>query len=274
MSIVSSCQRSEARISKENFSQPKTLLNVPYGDDSLQTMDVYLPAGRTRDSTKSIILIHGGGWNGGNKSEFITYIDSFKKRMPDYAILNLNYRLVNGGNLFPTQEHDIRAAVNFISRNSGEYGINKESFVLLGASAGGHLALLQAYKYNEPKIKAVIDFFGPTDLVAMYRNPWHPLVPYALQMITGTTPDNNAELYKQSSPINFVTATSAPTLIFHGGNDNIVDLSQSKALKKSLEAGGVANELIVYPQERHGWHGATLSNSFNHIEAFLEAHVH
>ena len=247
--------------------------DVSYGSDSLQKMDVYLPAGRTTDSTKSIILIHGGGWNGGSKSEFITYIDSFKKRMPDYAIFNLNYRLVNGGNLFPTQEEDIKKAVDFIVKNAGEYHISKDRLVLLGASAGGHLALLQAYKYASPKIRAVVDFFGPTDLEAMYQKPWHPLVPFALQMITGTTPGFNREIYRQSSPINFVSTSSAPTLLLHGGSDHIVDVSQSKALKKRLEEAGVIHDLVIYPKERHGWHGATLTHSFNHIESFLKANV-
>jgi dipeptidyl aminopeptidase/acylaminoacyl peptidase len=145
--------------------------------------------------------------------------------------------------------------------------------VLLGVSAGGHLALLQGYKYNDPKIAAIIDFFGPTDLVSMYKNPWHPLVPYALQMITGTTPTANAELYRQSSPINFVSSASAPTLILHGGRDHVVDVSQSKALKNKLDNAGVKNELIIYPEQRHGWYGATLSRSFDKIEEFLDANV-
>jgi len=129
---------------------------------------------------------------------------------------------------------------------------------------------LQAYKYHDPEIKAVIDFFGPTDLVAMYHKPWHPLVPYALQMITGTTPAVNPDLYKQSSPVNFVTSSTTPTLIFHGGTDNIVDVSQSKGLKSKLEKAGVLHELIIYPKERHGWRGSNLTHSFNHIEAFLK----
>jgi acetyl esterase/lipase len=236
-------------------------------------MDIYLPAGRTAALTKSIILIHGGGWNGGGKYEFAAYIDSIRRRMPQYAIYNLNYRLVNGGNLFPAQEHDIKTALDFICKNADEQKVNKDKFVLLGASAGGHLALLQAYKYPSPKIKAVIDFFGPTDLVAMYQHPWHPLIPYALQMVTGTTPLANPELYKQSSPINFVNSHSAPTLIFHGEHDNVVNISQSKELKNKLEQAGVRHDLIIYPGERHGWRGKALTNSFDHIETFLKANV-
>ena len=233
-------------------------------------MDIYLPAGRSVDSTKVLVLIHGGGWNGGSKSDFTVYVDSFKRRLHDYAIFNINYRLVNGSNLFPAQEYDVKQAVSFIINNSAEYHINKNKLVLLGASAGGHLALLQAYKYQNPKVSAVIDYFGPTDLTYMYQHPWHPLVTYALQMVTGTTPSNNAEIYRQSSPVNFITTQSTPTLIFHGANDNVVDISQSKTLRNKLQKEGVINNLIIYPGERHGIHGKNLSDSFDHIEAFLK----
>lgn len=270
MSLLIACQRNEVPISaEEKYLPAETLRDVPYGKDPAQRMDIYLPAGRTIDSTKAVILIHGGGWNSGNKSDFITYIDSFRKRMPEYAIFNLNYRLVNGSNLFPTQEEDIKSALNFIVDQSGTYHVNRNKLVLLGASAGAHLALLQAYKYNEPRIVGVIDFFGPTDLVAMYNHPWHPLVPYALQMVTGTDPSADPELYRQSSPINFITKQSAPTLILHGSNDPVVDVSQSRQLKEALDKAEVVNELVIYPGQRHGWHGKTLSNSFDRIEDFL-----
>lgn len=273
MSTITGSQQHKSTGSTEKYISAQSFSNVSYGSDSLHKMDIYLPAGRNPDSAKSIILIHGGGWNGGCKSEFTVYIDSFKKRMPDYAIFNLNYRLANGGHLFPTQELDVKAAIDFITAQADEYGINKNNLVLLGVSAGGHLALLQAYKYSDPKIRAVIDFFGPTDLLTMYQQPWHPLVPYALQMITGTTPATDAELYKQSSPITYVNNQSTPTLILHGGNDSIVDISQSKALKHKLEKEGVVHHLVIYPKERHGWQGTTLSNSFYHIESFLKSNV-
>jgi acetyl esterase/lipase len=273
MSIFTSCQRNEHVFAKEDLSQPKTTLNVSYGKDTAQRMDIYLPANRSVDSTKSIILIHGGGWNSGSKNEFAAYIDSFQKRMPDYAVFNLDYRLVNGSNLFPTQEQDIRAAINFIAETSNQYHINKNKLVLLGASAGGHLALLQGYKYNNPKVAAIIDFFGPTDLVRMFQKPWHPYVPFVLQMITGTTPKQNLSLYQQSSPINYVSTHSAPTLILHGGSDNIVNVSQSKSLKEKLDKAGVKNDLVIYPGKQHGWHGRALSNSFDRIESFLKLNV-
>src|SRR5829696_2536254 len=119
MSILTSCQRNGSTISAEKKYLPaENFRDVSYGKDSAQRMDVYLPEGRSIDSTKAIILIHGGGWTGGSKTDFASYIDSFKRRMPDYAIFNINYRLFNGNNLFPTQENDVKSAIGFIVENA------------------------------------------------------------------------------------------------------------------------------------------------------------
>lgn len=274
MIISTSLTQSEKHLQQKKDLPQQTTLNVPYGKDARQVMDIYLPNNRSIETTKSLILIHGGGWNSGSKAEFTTYIDSFKNRLPDYAFFALNYRLVSGGNLFPTQEQDVKAAVDFIAANAEQYAINKERLVLLGVSAGAHLALLQAYKYSSPKIQAVVDYFGPTDLVAMYQKPWHPLVPLALQMITGTSPERSPDLFRSSSPIEFVTPQAPPTLLLHGGKDQVVDVSQSTALAKKLKEAGVAHELKIYPEERHGrWYGEALVSSFNLIENFLKHNV-
>jgi acetyl esterase/lipase len=271
MSLFTSCQKGAGSIqATTDYTIAETKLNVSYGNDSMQRMDIYLPAGRSEYTTKSIVLIHGGGWNAGSKNDFVTYIDTLKKRFPDFAIFNIDYRLATTKTIFPTQENDVKSAIEFIAVNAEEYGVNKNEMALLGASAGAHLALLQAYKYDDIKIKAVIDFFGPTDLTTMYNKPWHSMIPYLLQMLTGTTPSVNPKAYQQSSPAYFVNAQTAPTLILQGGSDQIVNPSQSRLLKDKLEKAGVAHELVVYPRERHGWHGANLKDSFDRIESFLK----
>jgi acetyl esterase/lipase len=275
MNIFSSCKQApKPEFADEKALLAQTLINVSYGSDTLQRMDIYLPANRSTATTKSLILIHGGGWTSGSKADFAMYLDSFKTRLPDYAIFNINYRLVNSGHLFPTQENDVKAAVDFIAAHAEKYHVNKNEFSLLGFSAGAHLALLQAYKYSTPKIKAVVDYFGPTDLVAMYQKPWHPLVPLALQMITGKSPEQNATIFEQSSPAHFVSPQSPPTLILHGGKDIVVNVSQSKLLAEKLEKNGVKHELHIYPNEGHGrWYGQSLVSSFDRVEAFLKANA-
>lgn len=253
----------------------KTMLNEAYGTDPLQKMDIYLPANRSVTATKVLILIHGGGWTQGDKIDFNASIDTLKKRLPDYAIFNLNYRLASFGvNLFPTQELDVKAAVEFIYGNRNTYLIS-DKFVLLGASAGGHLSLLHAYKYASPvKIKAVVDFFGPTDMVDMYNNPGaYPALTIAL-LLNGT-PTSNAPLYQQSSPVNFVNATTCPTIILQGGADPLVNANtQSLALKNKLVTAGVVNQYVFYPTGGHGdWDVATYTDAYNKIQAFLTANV-
>lgn len=253
----------------------KTELNVGYGTDAMQKMDVYLPASRTTSATKVIILIHGGGWSSGDKSDFTIFVDTLKRRLPGYAVFNINYRLATGAvNLFPTQENDVKAAIGFIYSKRNEYAIS-DKFVLLGASAGGHLSLLQAYKYSTPvTIKAVVDFYGPTDLVDMYNNPASIFAPpAALAAVVGATPTTNLTLYQQSGPINFVTAQSPPTIILQGGVDVLVSPSQSAALNNKLQTFGVIHQYVFYPTENHGWAGANLTDSFDKITVFLNTNV-
>lgn len=248
--------------------------NVAYGTDSLQKMDIYLPAGRTTTTTKVFIMIHGGAWAAGDKTEFNAYKDSLKMRFPGYAIFNINYRLSTGtANFFPAQENDVKAALEYIYNKRNEYKIS-DKFVLFGGSAGGHLALLQAYKYSTPvKIKAVVDFFGPTELVNMYNNPPNPLIPLLLFQVVGGNPTTHSLMYQQSSPLNFVSAQSPPTIIFHGGIDIVVAYSQSVLLKNRLLAEGVTHQYFFYPSEGHGWSGANLGDSFEKIQTFINANV-
>lgn len=254
-----------------------TTLNVSYGTDPLQNMDVYLPANRTIATTKVLIMIHGGAWTGGDKTDFSTYVDTLKNRLPDYAVFNINYRLSAGAaNNFPTQENDVKAALQFIYTKASEYIIS-DKYVLLGASAGGHLAMLQAYKYTTPvKVKAVVSFFGPSDLTDLYNNPvgGNPLLANLVAQAVGKTPLQNPAIYTSSSPINFITNTSAmPTILLHGGADPLVNASQSIAVKNKLATAGIINQYVFYPTEGHGWIGVNLTDSFNKIEAFLKANV-
>src|SRR6188474_1215910 len=269
VTFISSCKKDDD--SPQDLSV--TMLNVSYGTNAQQKMDVYLPATRSAITTKVMIMIHGGGWNTGDKVDFNEYVDSLKKREPSYAIFNINYRLAKIPDLFPAQEQDIKAAVELIYNKRGEYIIS-DKFVLIGASAGAHLALLQAYKYFTPvKPKAIIDFFGPTDLIDMYNNPLTQFVQPLLIAVTGATPTTNNTLYMQSSPINYISSQTPPTMILHGGTDFVVSSSQSDLLNTKLIIAGVTRQYVLYPTEGHGWVGANLTDSFNKIQAFLAANV-
>jgi acetyl esterase/lipase len=248
--------------------------NVAYGSDPKQVMDIYLPEGRNTRTTKLMFVFHGGSWSSGDKSGMTMYIDSLKNYLPDYAFVNVNYRLATfTANKFPAQETDVQAAIQFVMQRTDEYAVSKD-VVLLGASSGAHLALLHAYKHTEPvKVKAVISFFGPTDIADLYTNPPHPQAPYLLTLLMNGTPAENREAYNQSSPVYFVNAGSSPTLILQGERDQLVNPRQATLLNEKLQQAGVAHELVLYPTEGHGWRGASLSDSYTRIRQFLKEHV-
>ena len=257
----------------------KTILNVAYGVDAKQTMDIYLPADRRDTSTKIMVMIHGGGWTMGDKADFNVFVDTLKKRLPDYAFFNINYRLSNSTTTaFPTQETDVQAAVRYIYGKASDYQVCNKKFVLMGASAGGHLAMLQGYKDSIPvKPLAIVSFFGPSDLLDMYFNPvgGNTFLSIALAQAVGKTPMADPGIYLSSSPINFVRPGSPPTILLHGGLDPLVSPSQSTSVQAALTLFSVPNQFVFYPTGGHGdWNAATYTDAFDKIQAFLAANVH
>lgn len=270
--IMSSC-RKETSV-PINPAEARTELNLSYGSNPSQKVDIFLPANRN-DSTVLAVMIHGGSWASGDKTEFNTYIPQLQQRLPAMAFANVNYRLVNGtNNRFPAQEEDIQAVINYLQSQKTEFGISG-NMVLMGVSAGGQLALLQGYKHNQQvQPKAIISLFGPTDLADLYTNPVNPLTPIGLIGITGFTLEQNPEVYADASPINFVTERSAPTLILQGAQDSLVSVNQQLMLKAKLQEKNVPVELVIYPNAGHGFYGTNLTNALDRIRDFLLVYGH
>lgn len=264
---------------KDTPAPPKSLpeatyQNVSYGGDNRQVMDIYLPANRSSAKTKTVVVIHGGAWTQGDKNEMKFALDSLRSHRPDFAYINVNYRLAynNTVNVFPAQEDDIKSAVKFYLSKAGEYNVSKD-LIMMGGSAGAHLAMLHSYK-NDPDhhVKAVVDFFGPTDL----SFSWHydGIIAQLLYLAAiGKTYDQNPQIYIQSSPVNFITAQSPPTIALQGGADPLVNPSQTNLLIKKLEEKGVVHEKVFYPNESHGFTPATYTDAFEKIDEFLKEYV-
>ena len=251
-----------------------TMKEVAYGSDSLQKLDIYLPANRSIDSTKILYLIHGGAWVAGDKKDFDSNVVALKALLPQYAFVNINYRLASltGINEWPTQMNDVNAAIDYVMNKSSYYQINNAKAAVMGASAGGQLALLKGFKYNGTgNIHAVVDLFGPTDMMDFYNNPSNPNYPLLLQIFMTGTPTTNYNNFLSGSPLYFVNNTTPPTIIFHGTADSTVPIHQSDSLNNRLITAGVTNQYIVYQGEGHGWTGNNLTDTYNKLVAFLVA---
>ena len=140
--------------------------DVTYGSHELQTYDLFLPAGRSSESTDVVILIHGGNWIGGDKSDVDGIVDLLQSTMPEYAIANMNYRLdIDPNRLFVDHLDDVDAVITDLMDNNEELGISQR-VVLAGVSAGGHMTLLYSYSRNEDDyVKVACNIIGPTDFL-------------------------------------------------------------------------------------------------------------
>ena len=147
-------------------------LNVSYGSDANQVFDIYLPENRT-NTTKILILIHGGSWVSGDKSDMNTIKTFVSALHPDVGIINMNYTLA-GVNTppIPLQTDDISAVVDYISTNKSSL-IVSDDIGFIGVSAGAHLSLLWSYAYDDnDQVDMVCSIVGPANFTdpAYYDN--------------------------------------------------------------------------------------------------------
>jgi acetyl esterase/lipase len=235
-------------------------LDVPYGDDPEQKLDIYLPP-NPQAKSPAILFVHGGGWSGGNKRDFGTLAVGAANN--GFVGISVGYRLAKADkNKYPAQLDDVQRAVRWIRANADKYGVDPQRIGAFGASAGGHLVTFLGTrdtrdnsdaalaKYSS-RVQAVVDLFGPSDLAS--QKPVSDLAKNIVINFIGKTPEQAPEVYKDASPLLFVDKTSAPTLIFHGTADALVPLDQSQVLYDALQKAGVESELVKFEGEGHGF---------------------
>ncbi|WP_372755433.1 alpha/beta hydrolase fold domain-containing protein [Mariniflexile sp.] len=214
-------------------------------------MDIFINPTAT-SPTPVVINIHGGGWKSGQK-ESQTGLDTFFSR--GYAVANVGYRLIDVAPA-PAAIQDVRCALLYIYENAVALNIDTSKIVIMGGSAGGHLALMagllggnNSFDSNCPnsehiKVAAIIDKYGVTDLTPLaYRNS--PRDWLGLNNI-------DADFVKKVSPINYISKNSPPIFIAHGDADPIVPYSQSVILYKRLKAHNVKTRLLTIKKGKHG----------------------
>lgn len=264
-----SCGSDDTTVNNEPL-EAETLLNVAYGNHAEQKMDVYLPEGRD-ENTPVIVLVHGGAWIGGSKEDMGFVVPVLQSEFPDYAIVNINYRLASDESpMYPKQIDDIASVIGFIE--SSDYEVS-DDYAFIGASAGAHLSMLYSYKHDdEHDVKAVVNIVGPAD----FSDPAytvHPLYESMAVILTGTnTP--TAEQIEEINPVAHITALAPPTLSFYGGEDPLVPSSQGPRLKAKLDEFGVYNEFNFYPDGGHAdWNAQIMQEVYDKIISFLEMHM-
>lgn len=226
--------------------------DLTYGTHTNQNFDLYLPAHRS-DTTPVIILIHGGGWNEGDKNDLAFFAKIFQGL--GFAVANINYRLSpQSDDNFKMQLDDISSVVNILQNTFKKYIFSKDRFYITGHSAGAHLSLSFAYTRNQNHIiKAAAGMATPTNLYYMaYYNP--ALYASLLTSYLGVPlSPSTAERYKSASPYYQATVTSVPTILFQGDLDMAITKDQATMMQSKLNELHVPNKLIIYPNVYHDW---------------------
>ncbi len=230
-----------------------TFTDVSYGDDPQQVYDLYLPEGRTAETTKVIVIVHGGGWTSGDKSDMAASVAFVQAFHPDHAIVNINYVLASFPDIpaFPNQYFDIRAVINQITAQSEDLQILPE-FGMIGTSAGAHLAMMYDYSYDiNDQVKFVINIVGPSD----FTDPFYANDPnFALALnffVDESQYPSGTDYAAVNSPALQVSTISSPTLLFYGNEDPLVPLTNGSRLDSSLNMSNVPHLFTVY-QGGHG----------------------
>jgi acetyl esterase/lipase len=219
-------------------------------------LDLYLPpAGKGK--TPLVINIHGGGWNK-NAKESQTDFKAFFEQ--GFAVANIEYRLTAAATA-PAAVEDTRCALIYIIKNAKKLNVDLKRIVIMGSSAGGHLALMGGLLENDHtfdtncrgteniKVAAIVDKYGITD-VWDWAYGIHKTSKSATSWLGGKAQDRN--FANAVSPLYWVKKSSPPTFIVHGDADPIVPYEHSVDLKAKLDSAGVKNEFMTVKGGLHG----------------------
>jgi acetyl esterase/lipase len=208
----------------------------------------------------ALVFIHGGGWRYSGNA-FQTSLPEAAKR--GYVVIRISYRLLDvqkdghAKHPFPAQIEDVAASIDWLKRHARQYHVDADRIGLAGKSAGGQLALLAAlvgqYSSEPGEIKAVVNFYGPTDLLSTYQNRADGRS--LLRILLEGTPDEVPDQYIAASPVNFLRKDGPPILTIHGADDQVVLIEQARLLDAKAHAIGEPHTLVVLDGESHGFSG-------------------
>lgn len=224
-------------------------------------LDLHIPEGR--GPFAAAILVHGGGFDAGNRRMYITpTFDVLAKA--GFAWFSIDYRLAPEGD-FPNNVQDLEAAIRWVKAHASEYRINKSKIAIVGESAGAYLVdYVGTHETPGTKVAAVVSFYGPSNMLALNElRRDHPEMfdqaairrhPNGGMKVFGVTQldEAGAAKMREISPINAVHKGEPPFLLIHGNQDEQVAYSQSPEFCKAIKEVGAQCDLITIEGGHHG----------------------
>lgn len=254
-------------------------LNVSYGSDALQKMDVYFPEGYS-DQTPVMFMIHGGGFVAGIKEDFTDKAIAFRNQ--GFVVINLSHRLVDTAGLLslpPVHKasaikvsdelKDIDAAVKKYQAMAVDWHSGTSRMYMAGHSAGAILSLLYVNgdANLDRHIRASGNWAGVTDLSIPHDSLLNDVDPRLLELYyraAGAVPSTSNNLYfmaispywvayKNGAKMPNITIYPEHNDIFNEPNITLYDRRNQENFHTMLRNAGTKERMIVYYGEDHGF---------------------
>ncbi|MFP8896117.1 alpha/beta hydrolase fold domain-containing protein [Chryseobacterium sp. EZn1] len=265
--LWTACKEKKIKLGKDiHFDKEE---NIHYGNNPEQVMDLYIPSARTNKEKDVFIMIHGGGWRAGDKSQLTFFTLSMMQKFPDHIFVNMNYRLASATSFgLPNQTNDIKKVTELLKNKLG-YNPN---VILSGNSAGGHLSMLYAYKFDaDKKVKAVINIVGPADLSDPGFKNYQEYSFVESRLVAPEIIQTGTSKIGFASPVKWIKSDSPPTLSYYGNSDRVIPFTQEKRLDSALTANHVIRESYQFNGGHLDWDKHPNDEFFiNKIETFLK----
>ncbi|TQO37433.1 acetyl esterase/lipase [Arenibacter algicola] len=205
----------------------------------------YPPNMESSRSYPAMVFFFGGGWVGGNRSQFLHQAQYFAKRGVVCFLADYRTSKVNGTTPFESVK-DAKSAIRFIRKNATKFNIDGTKLIASGGSAGGHLAAATALVegYNDPADDMSIDCI-PNALVLF--NPVVDNGPggYGYERI--------GEAYKDFSPLHNIKKDAPSTILFLGTKDHLIPVVTAEYYKLVMEKVESRCDLKLYDGKGHGF---------------------
>ena len=217
-------------------------------------LDFY-PAASATAPAPCIVVVHGGGWDSGDRAQLAEWNHRWAAR--GYAVASVSYRLAPKW-IWPAQRDDVLAAVAWLKAHAATINVDATRLVLLGRSAGGQIAAAVGYGAHDPAIRGVVALYAPHDM----RFAWSvSRADDALNSINlmrqyfGGPPDTPAQVarYESASGQLLLRADSPATLLIHGMPDTLAWDRHSERLTLRLQEVGVPHYYLRLPWATHGF---------------------
>ena len=262
-----------------SLAMGRSLVDVEYTQVQGQAlrMDGFVPDGA--GPFPAAIIVHGGAWVTGDKARSVRPL--FQPLADtNFAWFSINYRLARGSNpealvsleglaALTSASDDVRSALAFVRAHAAEWNIDPERVVLIGESAGAHLASMAALQPGQSKpVQGVVAFYSPSDLVNLVETS--PRIPDLLRNLIKSSPFAAVLMngLKQLSPQTWITGDAPPFLMIHGTADALVPVQQSETMCGALQKLGAKCELLEVPGAGHGmnfWEGRSAMTGYKSV---------